>query len=87
MVILGAKQWMQKVQMERTGGKRGRVWMEVQNYYVQRFSGYRWKGLGPDWSKGESSEHDPSAPNWAQLFDRAVEVQILVKCYQLVFIS
>jgi|AntAceMinimDraft_5_1070358.scaffolds.fasta_scaffold118983_1 hypothetical protein len=49
--------------------------MEVQNYYVQRFSGYRWKGHGPSWPNGELSTQDPSAPNWAQLYTRALEVR------------
>ena len=66
-------QWTEKVQRERAGGRRGRIWMEVQNYYVQRFSGYRWKGVGPPWPDGRSTR-DPSAPNWPQLYARALEV-------------
>ena len=49
--------------------------MEVQNYYVQRLSGYRWKGLGPQWPHGTAGD-DPSAPNWESLFHRAVDVMM-----------
>jgi len=46
---------------------------QVQNYYVQRFSGYRWWGKGPTWPN-ERVETDPTAPDWSRLYKRALEV-------------
>jgi len=66
-------EWVLKVQNERAGGRKGRVWMEVQNYYVQRLSGYRWKGHGPSWDErgvGPTSDY----PDWEALFHRALKV-------------
>jgi len=75
-------QWLVKVQKERTMGHKGRIWMEVQNYYVQRLSGYRWKGLGPSWPRGRA-DGDESAPDWRRLFERALAV---LESFDVVFI-
>jgi hypothetical protein len=56
--------------------------MEVQNYYVQRLSGYRWKGIGPKWPVGRAAS-DATAPDWKRLYDRAVQV---IEAFDVVFI-
>lgn len=49
-------EWAAKVSRERKRrSENGRIWEEVQNYYIQRFSGYRWRGGGPVWTPKERS--------------------------------
>ena len=74
--------YVHKLQRERQGGRAGRIWMECQNYYVQRLSGYRWKGAGPKWPEGRSGA-DPTAPDWAGLYARALAV---LQAFDVVFI-
>jgi hypothetical protein len=66
-------EWVAAVQRDRKRGRPNFIWMEVQNYYVQRLSGYRWHGAGPKWPTGLAKE-DKTAPQWDALYKRAISV-------------
>lgn len=81
-------QYFEEVRLERSVGSAYRIWHEVENYYIQVFSGIRYRGVGTAWNDPNSTaivtEKTKNKVDWDPFYARAAAV---LRAFDVVLIT